>query len=95
MPKFGLVISFHISAASAGAVISGSSSRIEMTLLSTRRPLQQQRDAEAEHQLEADRQRGVESARSATVFQNAGVGQEVDVVVEPDEAAACTGRFSR
>ena len=33
MPKFGLVISFHISAASAGAVISGSSSRIETKLL--------------------------------------------------------------
>ena len=33
MPKFGLVISFHMSAAIAGAVISGSSSRIETMLL--------------------------------------------------------------
>ena len=33
MPKFGLVISFHMSAAIAGAVISGSSSRMETMLL--------------------------------------------------------------
>ena len=33
MPKSGLVISFHISEAIAGAVMSGRSSRIEATLL--------------------------------------------------------------
>ena len=60
MPKFGLVISFHISAASAGAVISGSSSRIETMLLKRVALLQQQRDAEAEQQLDADRQTGIE-----------------------------------
>ena len=52
MPKFGLVISFHIRAASAGAVISGSSSRMDAMLLKPRRLLQQQRDAEPEDQLE-------------------------------------------
>ena len=55
MPKSGLVISFHISAASAGAVISGSSSRIEMMLLKRVAPLQQQRDAEAEQQFQRRR----------------------------------------
>ncbi|MNE92787.1 hypothetical protein D3C80_1905550 [compost metagenome] len=37
MPKLGLVISFHISAASAGAIISGRSSMIEMKLLMVER----------------------------------------------------------
>ena len=60
MPKFGLVISFHIRAAIAGAIISGSSSTIEIALLKPGRPPQQQGDAEPEQQLEADRQRGVE-----------------------------------
>jgi hypothetical protein len=32
MPKLGLVMSFHIKAAIAGAVISGSSSTIEIAL---------------------------------------------------------------
>ncbi len=76
----------HQARPSAGAVISGSSSRIEARLLKRVGFDQQQRDAEAEQQLDADGQDGIDRARPVTVFQNARVAQEVDVVVEPDEA---------
>ena len=86
MPKFGLVISFHISAASAGAVISGSSRAGSRMLLSSVALLQQQRDAEPEQQLQADRQPRIEQ-RDPDRVPEAGSVKKSDVVVEPDEAA--------
>ena len=48
-------------------------------------PLQQQRDAEAQQQLEAHREEGI-GERDVDGVPELRVGEEVDVVVEPDEA---------
>jgi hypothetical protein len=54
-------------------------------VVETRRLLQQQCDAEAEHQFEADRETGIDEGNGDRVPER-GVAEERDVVVEPDEA---------
>ena len=71
MPKLGLVISFHISAAIAGAVISGSSSMIETALWKRVGRRSSSAIAKPEQELEHDGQGGV-GQRERSVFQNAG-----------------------
>jgi len=53
-----LVISFHINAAIAGAVISGSNSSLRY-VVDAGLPLQQQSDDQSQHQLDAERKMAV------------------------------------
>ena len=95
-PKLTLVISFHISAANAGAVISGISKEDRDQVVQPRAPLQQERDAEPEQELEHHGQARVDE-RHLEGLPEGGVGQEVPVVLPPvhlprprlAEAVAC------
>jgi len=78
-------MSFHIKAAMAGAVISGSRSAIE-TAMETGRAAQQQRDCETEQQLEHDGQRGV-GQRDAERVPERRIRGEIEVVLDSDETA--------
>ena len=60
-----------------------------MTLL-TARPLQQERDDETEDELHPDGQHGVEQGNPDRVPEF-GIGEEGDIVVEPDEALQPAG----